>query len=100
MAETNDGKLQSDADGVPDKCVVKVVPGCVYDRHSCPQGIPLKMFRKRCIFVAVLYLVQMQPKAKASHIPEEPYFGRLYPQTCPFILCSKLMTEYDVDEVD
>lgn len=66
---------------------------------AVPQGVPLKMFRKRCNFVAVLHLVQTQPKAKPSHLPEEPYFGHLYPQTCPFILCSKLMTEHDVDEV-
>lgn len=100
MAETNDGKLQNDADRVPDKCVAKSSPGASAKVTAVSQGVPLKMFRKRCIFVAALHLVQTQPKAKPGHLPEEPYFGRQYLQPCPFILCSKLMTEHDVDEVD
>lgn len=97
MAETNDGKLQSDADRVPDKKWSLDASATV---TAVLQAVPLKMFRKRCIFVAVLHLVQTQPKAKPGHLPEEPYFGCLYPQPCPFILYSKLMTEHDVDEVD
>lgn len=67
---------------------------------AVPQGVPLKVFRKRCVFVAGLRLAQTQPKAKPGHLLEEPYFDRLYPRPCPFILCSKLMTEHDVDEAD
>lgn len=98
MTVTNDGKLQSDV------CQTSAWQKSSLDASATvtavPQGVPLKMFRKRCIFVAVLHLVQTQAKAKPGHLPEEPYFSRLYPQPCPFVPYSKLMTEHDVDEVD